>query len=162
MEYFKGLFGNHYFTDDKGKKFYYRSVNKTAYLIKPEQERTLFLYRSRISVTVFIIAFLATLQVQWYLLALGGVSTFIYLEYRFYFVFLKKLTQYQNYQYETQKGKVINQVNNKDDKVVTLLYAALSIVMVIYMFLAQKLEIFVVGMLVISYSLFRVYVSVKK
>jgi len=159
MEYLKGLFGNRYFTDDKGRKIYYRSVNQTAYLIKPEQEKQLFLYRNRISVTVFILAFLATLQAQWYFIVFGGMVAFLYLEYRFHFVFLKKLTQYPNYSYETQKKKVIAEVNSKNDKLVTLLYGFLIIVMMIYMFLAQRIEIIIAGVLVIGYSFFRVYTS---
>ena len=159
MNYFKGLFGNYYFTDDKGKKLYYRSVNSTAYLVKPEQEKQLFLYRSRISVTIFVLAFLATFQMQWYIIALAGVAVYCYLEYRFHFVFLRKLTQYQNYQYTKKSVEVNSPEKEKNDKIVTFLYLALAIIMIIYAFLAKKTEIYIVGAFVIGYAIYRVYLA---
>lgn len=152
------LTGRNIYIDKRNRTVYYDVFTKIGYVIPPEDERKMFLYKNRLAIILF--AAILTIDTVFNIIvaAILGIALFLIIEAYYRFFIFKKFKVSSSFDREKRKSqlKTIVETNEKGKSIILIgLYIAFSILVIINAY-SQNYTIWVM-ILSYAFSLFGVY-----
>lgn len=155
------LTGRNIYLDKRNRTVYYDIFTKTGYVIPPEDERKIFVYKNRLAIILFASILSIDTIFNIMVAAIFGVVLFLIVEAYYRFVVFKKLKVSSSFDREKRKSplKTIVEANEKGKSIILVcLYIAFSILVIINAY-SQN---YTIWLMILSYafSLFGIYSAI--